>query len=67
MGESEAKKVGFFKGVGQEFKKIIWPNREVTIKSTYTVILTALVIGLYIAAIDAGFQYLIHGLILQNR
>lgn len=61
-----AKKVGFFKGIRMEFQKIIWPNRDTTVKSTYTVVVVALVIGLFIAGIDAGFRYLIYDLILGN-
>jgi len=66
MGEANAKKVGFFKGIKAEFKKIVWPKRDVLIKSTYTVIVTTLLIGGTIAAIDAGFQFIIFDLILGN-
>lgn len=66
MGEANAKKVGFFKGVRSEFKKIIWPKTEVLVKSTYTVIITTLIIGGLIAAIDVGFQFVIFDLILGN-
>lgn len=66
MAEASAKKVGFFKGVRSEFKKIIWPNRTTTFKQTYTVIVVVAVLGLVIAAIDTGFQFLIFDLILGN-
>ncbi|MBN2221898.1 MAG: preprotein translocase subunit SecE [Vallitaleaceae bacterium] len=66
MGEANAKKVGFFKGVKSEFKKIVWPNSKTLIKNTYTVIVVSLVIGGLVAAIDAGFQTIIYDLILGN-
>lgn len=66
MGEANAKKVGFFKGIKAEFKKIVWPKRDVMIKSTYTVIVVSLLLGGIIAAIDAGFQFVIFDLILGN-
>lgn len=66
MGEANAKKVGFFKGIKAEFKKIVWPKRDIMIKSTYTVIVVSLLLGGIIAAIDAGFQFVIFDLILGN-
>jgi len=61
-----ANRVGFFKGVKNEFQKIVWPNTRTTIKNTYVVILTTLIIGGFIALIDTGFQYVIFDLILGN-
>lgn len=66
MGEANVKKVGFFKGVRSEFKKIIWPNRKTVAKNTYVVVLITLIIGATIAIIDAGFQFVIFDLILGN-
>jgi len=66
MGEANAKKVGFFKGVRSEFKKVIWPNRKTVAKNTYVVILVTLIIGVTIALIDTGFQFVIFDLILGN-
>ncbi len=70
MGEANAKanakKVGFFKGVRAEFKKIVWPTPKVITKQTYTVIIITLLIGAVIAGIDAGFQFVIFDLILGN-
>ena len=66
MGEEQAKKVSFFKGIKAEFKKIVWPNRKTVIKQTYTVVVVAALLGLIIAGIDAGFQFVIFDLILAN-
>jgi len=66
MGEADAKKVGFFKGVKSEFKKIIWPNKKIIMKQTYVVVVIALILGGIIAAIDASFQFVIFDLILGN-
>ncbi len=66
MAEANAKRVGFFKGVRNEFKKIIWPNTNTIAKNTYVVVLTVLVLGAVIAAIDTGFQFLIFDLLLGN-
>jgi preprotein translocase subunit SecE len=67
MGEASAtKKVGFFKGVKGEFRKIIWPNFSTLSKQTTTVIVVSLVIGGIIAGIDLVFNkgifYLINNL-----
>ncbi len=66
MGEANTKKVGFFKGVRSEFKKIVWPNKTTVFKQTYVVVALALILGGIIAAIDAGFQFVIFDLILGN-
>lgn len=66
MAEASAKKVGFFKGVRKEFKKIIWPNKQTVTRNTYVVIVTVLALGAVIAAIDTGFQFLIFDLLLGN-
>ncbi len=51
-----AKKPGFFKGVANEFKKIIWPNKETLTRETIAVIFFSVVIGLIIALLDWVFQ-----------
>ena len=66
MAEANAKKVGFFKGVRNEFKKIIWPNTNTITKNTYVVVLLVLILGGVIAAIDSGLQFLILDLLLGN-
>lgn len=51
-----AKKPSFFKGVANEFKKIIWPNKETLTRETIAVIFFSIVIGLIIALLDWVFQ-----------
>lgn len=66
VAEASAKKVGFFKGVLGEFKKIVWPNTNTVVKNTYVVVITVLILGGIIAAIDAGFQFVIFDLLMGN-
>ena len=42
----------FFKGVRNEFKKIVWPSVDVLMKQTVTVIIVSLIIGALVAGID---------------
>ncbi|MCR5255827.1 MAG: preprotein translocase subunit SecE [Acetatifactor sp.] len=52
MGESTEKRPGFFKGVKQEFKKIVWPDKESTFKQSVAVVCISVVMGIIIAIID---------------
>lgn len=55
MGEANTiveRKVNVLKGLRAEFKKIIWPNLKTLTKSTTTVIVVSLGIGLVITIID---------------
>ena len=54
MGNSAEKKTqaSFFKGVKAEFKKIIWPDREATLKQSVAVVAISVVVGVIIAIID---------------
>ena len=56
----------FFKGVKTEFKKIIWPSRETIVKQLIAVVCVTFVVGLMIAVIDLGAQYLIDFLVQIN-
>ena len=51
-----AKKPSFFKGVSNEFKKIIWPTKETLTRETIAVIFFSIVLGLLIALLDWVFQ-----------
>ena len=46
--------IKFFKEVRNELKKVIWPNRAQLTKSTVTVLMACLVIGIIIWVFD-GF------------
>ena len=41
-----------------EFKRIVWPTREVLLKQTLTVIVVSLIFGVYIAILDGAFGFL---------
>ncbi len=59
MGDSAEKKAapGFFKGLKAEFKKIIWPDRQETIKQSIAVVAISLVVGVIIAILDYVVKY----------
>ena len=56
MGDSAEKKAkagpGFFNGVKAEFKKIIWPDRQATLKQSVAVVVISVVVGVIIALLD---------------
>lgn len=60
MGEAvstKEKKPSFLKGVKAEFKKIIWPNKEETMKQSVAVLVVTIVVGVMIALLDMALQY----------
>ena len=65
MGNSVEKKAGpgFFKGVKQEFKKIVWPDRQSTLRQSIAVVTISVVVGVVIAILDyvakAGVDFII--------
>ena len=65
MAEKAAKKKGkgglksFFSNLGQEFKKIVWPDKKKAAKQTAMVIIAGIVIGLVIVLLDTAFQALL--------
>ncbi len=54
MGDSaeKQKRPGFFSGVKAEFKKIVWPDRQKTLKQSVAVVAIAVVVGVIIALLD---------------
>ena len=59
MGDSAEKKAkpSFFKEVENEFKKIIWPDRNSTIRQSIAVVAISVVVGVLIAIIDYVAKY----------
>ena len=49
-------KTSFFKGVKNEFKKIIWPGKDTLIRETIAVIIISIIVGIIIAILDWAFQ-----------
>ena len=56
MSEKTQKK-SWFKGLGQEFKKIIWPDKMTLAKQTAAVISVSVALGALIAVIDFVLQH----------
>ena len=54
--QKTAAKPGFFKGVANEFKKIMWPGKDTLTRETIAVIFFSIVLGLLIALLDWAFQ-----------
>ena len=50
-------KPGFFKTVGIELKKIVWPSRESVLKQSVAVTVIAIVVGILITIFDFFIQY----------
>ena len=46
----------FFKDVIAEFKRVQWPTREATIKSTWVVVCISFVVALYLGIADLGLS-----------
>ena len=46
----------FFKDVIAEFKRVRWPTREATIKSTSVVMCVSLAVALYLGIADLGLS-----------
>jgi preprotein translocase subunit SecE len=49
----------FLKDVRAELKKVNWPSREGVVSSTKVVLLLSVLLGAYVGALDALFQYLV--------
>lgn len=60
MGDAvkeKADKPSFFKGLKAEFNKIIWPNKDTTMKGTVMVLVVSLALGLIIGILDLIIKY----------
>ena len=59
MGESKdkAQKTSFFKGVKNEFKKIIWPDKTTLRKETVAVVTVSVILGVIISICDIIIKY----------
>ncbi len=56
-GKQNQKRPGFFSGVKAEFKKIIWPDKQATLKQSVAVVAISVVVGVIIALIDYVAKY----------
>ncbi len=62
MGKSAEKqeRPNFFKGVKSEFKKVVWPDRQSTLRQSVAVVIISVVVGVIIAVLDFIVQYGVH-------
>ncbi len=51
--------ITFLKEAREELKKVVWPGREHIIRSTITVILLSLIVGLFLGGLDFVFTKMI--------
>jgi len=49
----------YIKDVIQEMKKVTWPSQEELKGSTMVVILFAIIMGIFVAAVDFGLAWLV--------
>lgn len=56
--EKKEQRPNFFKGIKSEFKKIIWPDRQATLKQSVAVVAISVVVGVIIAILD---YVILHG------
>lgn len=58
MGDTEkTQKIGFFKGMKAEFKKISWLDKTSLMKQSVAVVLISVVVGAVITLLDTIIQY----------
>ncbi|MBQ8326659.1 MAG: preprotein translocase subunit SecE [Lachnospiraceae bacterium] len=58
MGDTEkTQKVGFFKGIKQEFKKITWLDKTAMLKQSVAVVGISVVVGAIIVLLDTVIQF----------
>ncbi len=51
--------VKYFKDARSEFKKVVWPSRKQVVNNTIVVMVSLVVSGIAIGAIDSVFMFLI--------
>ena len=61
--EEKASKPKFFDGVKAEFKKITWPDRDLLLRQSVSVVGVSIVLGGVIAILDMILQYAVDFLV----
>ena len=56
-GTEKAPKKSFFKGLKAEFNKIIWPDKDTLTKETAGVVVSTVILGIVIAALDLIIKF----------
>lgn len=55
--------VKYFKDLKSELKKVVWPSRKQVVNNTGIVLVVILVVGLFLAGVDAGLGFVVEKLI----
>lgn len=55
----KAQKMGFFKGVSVEAKKIVWPTKKVLINYAFSTILMSIIVAVFVYFCDQVFHYIL--------
>ena len=53
-------RLGYFREVIGELKKVIWPTRDETRRLTIMVIIISVAVGAFLGAVDMGFTELVN-------
>lgn len=54
---------GFFRDLSREMKKTSWPKGKELYKYTLTVVITIMLVGLFLFAVDTGFNFIFRYLV----
>jgi len=52
-------RLGYFREVIGELKKVVWPTREETRRLTIMVIIVSVAVGIFLGAVDFGFTRIV--------
>ncbi|MBP3953392.1 preprotein translocase subunit SecE [Bacillus suaedae] len=64
MADGEKRSIGkFFRGVGQEMKRVSWPTRKELVRYTWVVIGTVAFISVFFFVVDLGISELVRRLL----
>ncbi|OGZ96316.1 MAG: preprotein translocase subunit SecE [Candidatus Sungbacteria bacterium RIFCSPHIGHO2_01_FULL_50_25] len=54
----------FLKEANVELKKVTWPTRQETVRSTIAVIILSAVVAFFLGFLDFGFQFILDKFVL---
>nr|WP_283246067.1 preprotein translocase subunit SecE [Bacillus suaedae] len=64
VADGEKRSIGkFFRGVGQEMKRVSWPTRKELVRYTWVVIGTVAFISVFFFVVDLGISELVRRLL----
>lgn len=56
--------IGYIKESRAELKKVVWPTRQETTRSTAAVIVISGAVALFLGGLDFGFQFILNTFVL---